>query len=43
MSSPTVKSVMGYNRNPKVMRIRMRMDGPDGLALVDLLAAESTQ
>lgn len=39
----TVKSVMGYNRNPKVMRIRMRMDGPDGLALVDLLAAESTQ
>ena len=39
----TAQPAMGYNRNPKVMRIRMRMDGPDGLALVDLLAAESTQ
>jgi 3-phenylpropionate/trans-cinnamate dioxygenase ferredoxin reductase subunit len=33
----TVKSVIGYNRNAKVMRIRMRMDQPDGLALVDAI------
>ncbi len=39
----TVKSVIGYNRNPKVMRIRMRMDQAGGLPLVDVLAAESTR
>ncbi|MCB1026143.1 MAG: FAD-dependent oxidoreductase, partial [Microthrixaceae bacterium] len=28
-----VRSVIGYNRNPKVMRMRMMMDRPDGLPL----------
>ena len=34
-----VKAVIGYNRNAKVMRTRMRMDRPDGLTLVDALGS----
>ena len=36
----TVKAVMGYNRNPKVMRMRMSMDRPGGLPLVEAVPPE---
>ena len=32
-----VKAVMGYNRNAKVMRTRMKMAGPLGLRLADMI------
>ena len=37
-----VKAVMGYNRNAKVMRTRMKMAGPLGLRLADMIDEKAT-